>query len=402
MHPTTNNTHNNICNYISNNISNNIGNNIRSIANFIFIVAVLIGSLILDAKVVFANEGTKSTGGIVDRSNQEKGEKLQHRQFQNNQGPNTAQKHATALSWIHNADFEYLIDNDGDGFFHRFRVTFDADTSLISDRIYAKLYLDNNQEERLYYVTEDFNIIGEALSDSYEVTTSLTDGYNSDIYNLRIAIYDAHTHELLDSIGAYDDEDLYGRYLEQVDFDSQQSTVFTIQELTVALSGDSDNDGFYSELDITIDADMSFGSEWVSLVVFIVDPFGEETLLYRTNDLRISGYQSLDKDITRVLLDTGYRSGYYHIKAELRLADTDLLLTTTDTTRSTGLGIESKDYDDHYNNHVDNHTDNHVYGAESDGHGGSLGWFGIWGLIGIIGFTRRVTTRVTKRVTRNI
>jgi len=326
-------------------------------------------------KVTSAQQ-SKSSGGTVDRSNQEKNGSTGQRASDRASRP---QQHPSATSWIHNAEFEYLIDNDGDGFYHRFRVTFDADTNLISERIYAKLYLDNNTDERLYYVTDDFTIIGEALSDSYEVSTSLTDGYDSDIYNLRIAIFDATTHEQLDSINAYDDSDLYGRYLEQVDYDSQQSTVFTIQELTVALSGDFDQDGYFPELEITLDADVSFGSEWVELSVFIVDQFGEETTLYRSGDLLITGYQNSDKDIHNVSLDTGYNSGLYHIRAELRDANNDLLLATADTNRSVGLSIESKDYDDYYEN----------YGADSEGHGGALGWFGIIGLLGMLGMRKK-------------
>ncbi|MBV1920565.1 MAG: choice-of-anchor H family protein, partial [Pseudomonadales bacterium] len=202
-------------------------------------------------------------------------------------------------------------------------------------------------------------------------------------------IYDAYTHELLDSINAYDDDDLYGRYLEQVDQDAFQSTVFTIQELTVALSNDTDNDGFFPELDITIDADMSFGTEWVALSVFIVDPFGIETLLYRNNEWFISGYQSSDKDITNVLLESGYQSDYYHIRAKLYDADNGLLLTTADTTRSAGLSIESEDYDDSFdssNGHVD---DDDYYGAESGGHGGALGWWSLIGLAALLFFRKK-------------
>ncbi len=374
---------------------------IRSIAYQAFILTVLVCSLILDSQTVFAESGdniatstasnTKSTGGMVDRSHDIKEKQNKDENIQN-RAARTAARHTTSDSWIHNADFEYLLDNDGDGFFHRFRVTFDADTRLVSDRIYAKLYLDNqldNQdEERLYYVTENFTIIGEALSDSYEVTTSLTEGYDSDIYNLRVAIYDAYTHELLDSINAYDDDDLYGRYLEEVDQDTFQSTVFTIQELTIALSNDTDNDGFFPELDITIDADMSFGTEWVALSVFIVDPFGIETLLYQNNAWFISGYQSSDKDITNVLLESGYRSDYYHIRAKLYDADNGLILATADTTRNTGLAIESEDYDDSFDS-SDSHYDDNYYGAESDGHGGALGWFGLLGITGLMGLRKR-------------
>ena len=379
---------------------------IRSIVYQAFILTVLVCSLILDSQTVFAESSnitatdiaattdttptTKSTGGMVDRSHDIKEKQKKDASIQN-RAARSASRNTNADSWIHNVDFEYLLDNDGDGFFHRFRVTFDADTLLVSDRIYAKLFLDkqldNQDEERLYYVTDNFTIIGEALSDSYEVTTSLTEGYDSDIYNLRVAIYDAHTHELLDSINAYDDEDLYGRYLEQVDQDAFQSTVFTIQELTIALSNDTDNDGFFPELDITIDADMSFGTEWVALSVFIVDPFGIETLLYRNNEWFISGYQSSDKDITNVLLESGYQSDYYHIRAKLYDADNGLLLTTADTTRSTGLAIESEDYDNSFDS--GNGHDDDYYGAESGGHGGALGWWSLIGLAGLLFFRKK-------------
>ncbi|OUS26834.1 hypothetical protein A9Q99_16590 [Gammaproteobacteria bacterium 45_16_T64] len=366
-----------------------------SILPLLTLITLIIGSSFLTSRAAFAIEtavikevlltsNSKSSGGIALSSPQAKAAKKE-----SDNRANKASHLASSTTWIYDADFDYITDNDGDGYYHRFRVTFDADTNFINDRIYAKLYLDNRHEEHLYYVSDDFTIIGNASSDRYEVTTSLTDGYDRDVYDIRIDIFDAFTHERLDSISANDDDDLYGRFLEEIDLDSD-ATVFTIQELSIALTGDFDNDGFYPELEVTVDADVSFGSEWVELSVFIIDRFQNTTKLYQTDEYLITGFQSADKEVSDVSLDAGYEADTYHIRAELRQASTGALLATSDTTRSNGLSIESKEYDnyDEYDDgHSDGYNDGH-YSSTSEGHGGSFGTIAILSL-GIFAFIRK-------------
>ena len=337
---------------------------------------------ITDQKEQLTKQHTKSSGGLIDKSN--------HGSEENPKSPRRSiasrgQQHSAQTTWLYDAEFSYLIDNDGDGYHHRFRVTFDADTDLISHRIYAKLYLVSDTTDQLYYVTDDFTIFGEAYSDNYEVTTSLTDGYDSDVYDIRIAIFDANSHVLLDTIDADDDEDLYGRYLEQVEDDTMHAAIFTIQELTVVLSGDYDEDGYFPELEITVDPDISFGSAWVDISIYIVDRFNNEELLHHSDNLYISDYHTSDKSTAYITLDTGYNADQYHLRAELRDAESGMLLATNDTTRSAGLSIESKDYDDYYD-HYNGYDDYH---AKSEGHGGTLGWFGILGLIGLASLRKK-------------
>ncbi len=107
---------------------------------------------------------------------------------------------ATVLSW----------DDDGDGFFHRLRVSFDPDVSDGSEAwVYARLYLSlEGGPWNHFHTTEVFSITGDASDDAYEVVTRLLDGYPTGYYDVLIELYDADYDLLVVNYGPYEDRDL--------------------------------------------------------------------------------------------------------------------------------------------------------------------------------------------------
>ncbi|MEE9322860.1 MAG: choice-of-anchor H family protein [Granulosicoccus sp.] len=95
-------------------------------------------------------------------------------------------------------------DNDHDGYFSAFSVTFDVDTYDDAE-IYASLTLRSDRRGyQFLHTTETFHIYNTSPSDEYRVEVELLDNYEAAHYDLQIDIYDAYTNQLLDSVGADD------------------------------------------------------------------------------------------------------------------------------------------------------------------------------------------------------
>ena len=104
--------------------------------------------------------------------------------------------------WIYSASTELFFDDDGDGYYHYLRVTFDADTVFAEAYVYAELYLswDGETWER-YFVSEDFLIQGSTSLDEYEIETEFVSGYPTGLYDVLIELYDADFGEFVDEFG---------------------------------------------------------------------------------------------------------------------------------------------------------------------------------------------------------
>ncbi|MES9969301.1 MAG: choice-of-anchor H family protein [Candidatus Thiodiazotropha sp.] len=100
-------------------------------------------------------------------------------------------------------------DDDHDGYYHRLKVAFDADTSGDEVWVYARLYLSlEGGPWNHYYTTEEFPISGDVSDDEYEVVTRLLDGYPTGYYDVLIELYDADYDLLEVNYGPYEDGDL--------------------------------------------------------------------------------------------------------------------------------------------------------------------------------------------------
>ena len=140
--------------------------------------------------------------------------------------------------------FSHLYDDfDGDGFSQTFTVTFDADVYGFSvgepADVYGELYLSRNGGPwEHYYSTDIFTIYGEAEDDSYEVLTTLAQGYKTDYYDVLIDLYEVGYDDIVATISSEEADSLYALPLESSDRD----TVYIEEEIIeteVIVSGGS-------------------------------------------------------------------------------------------------------------------------------------------------------------------
>ncbi|WP_076542719.1 choice-of-anchor H family protein [Shewanella sp. UCD-KL21] len=140
--------------------------------------------------------------------------------------------------------YSHLYDDfDQDGFYQTFTVTFDADVYGFSvgepANVYAELYLSRNGGPwEHYYSTDIFTIYGEAEDDSYEVLTTLAQGYRTDYYDVLIDLYEVGYEDIVATISSEEADSLYALPLESSDRD----TVYIEEEIIeteVIVSGGS-------------------------------------------------------------------------------------------------------------------------------------------------------------------
>ncbi len=128
--------------------------------------------------------------------------------------------------WISNASSEISRDADGDGFYTRLRVWFDANTDLPSRYVYAKLFVSfEGGPWNLVHTTQDFRIDGATRADEYVIVTELDSGYRTGYYDVLIELYDAASRAFLTDYGPYEDSALRALPLEDRNRDQSDVTV---------------------------------------------------------------------------------------------------------------------------------------------------------------------------------
>ena len=103
--------------------------------------------------------------------------------------------------WVDDVGTSLFADNDHDGYFGGFSLSFDVDTSYGSQDIYATIFLQlGNQSPIVLLKTKTFTIYGRSGADIYRVEAQLVDRYRAGNYQVQIDIHDAHSGEVLDSV----------------------------------------------------------------------------------------------------------------------------------------------------------------------------------------------------------
>ncbi|GIU28990.1 choice-of-anchor H family protein [Shewanella schlegeliana] len=126
--------------------------------------------------------------------------------------------------YIYDAYSRLFVDNDYDGFYQTFSVTFDADVQgyYVNERadVFAELYLSRNGGPwEHYYTTDIFSIYGNATDDDFEVLTTLDYGYPTDHYDVLIDLYEVGYGDIVATVSSYDFDSLYALPLESSDRD---------------------------------------------------------------------------------------------------------------------------------------------------------------------------------------
>ncbi|MCL1048548.1 choice-of-anchor H family protein [Shewanella abyssi] len=127
--------------------------------------------------------------------------------------------------YIYDAYSRLFVDNDLDGFYQTFSVTFDADVSgiYINERaeVFAELYLSRNGGPwEHYYTTDVFSIFGDATDDDFEVLTNLDVGFATDHYDVLIDLYEYGYGDIVATVSSNEFDSLYALPLESANWDS--------------------------------------------------------------------------------------------------------------------------------------------------------------------------------------
>ncbi|WP_237158055.1 choice-of-anchor H family protein [Shewanella psychrophila] len=126
---------------------------------------------------------------------------------------------------IYEASSRLFVDDDANGFYQTFSVTFDADVFgpdavEIAD-VYAELYLSRDGGPWVHYYTTDiFTILGDTSDDDFEVMTTLHNGYYTDHYDVLVDLYEVGFDDIVATISSDDTDNLYALPLESSDRDA--------------------------------------------------------------------------------------------------------------------------------------------------------------------------------------
>jgi hypothetical protein len=117
--------------------------------------------------------------------------------------------------WIYDAEAELVGDEDFDGYYHHFSISFDADVEYGTADVYAKLYLSlDGGPWNHFFTTDVFSIYGTAPDDDYEVVTSLLESYPPGQYDVLIELYEDGYDDIVVAYGPYEDHALAALPLE--------------------------------------------------------------------------------------------------------------------------------------------------------------------------------------------
>ncbi len=113
--------------------------------------------------------------------------------------PNYSNHHNNV--WVDDVGTSLFADNDRDGYFGGFSLSFDVDTTYGSQDVYATIFLQlDNQTPVVLLTSNTFRIYGRSGSDVYRVEAQLVNQYRAGNYQVQIDIHDAHSGEVLDSV----------------------------------------------------------------------------------------------------------------------------------------------------------------------------------------------------------
>ena len=266
--------------------------------------------------------------------------------------------------WIDNTWVTLLTDEDGDGFAHHFRFSFDPDTTYLSQQLFARVFLTDGSAQWKIFESGNFWINGQSGADVYEISTSLNEGYPADAYDLILRLYDPSTGDLLLEWGPLDDSSMDNLFLEDAQADLQYSSSLPyIHSFTTELSDDFDDDGFFSRLDLQVDVDAPFTHTRVRIGVEIYDVINGWESLYLSPEIQINGSSGNDSEQITLELDSGFPEEHYTLRLTVYESLSRALVTSEAINRS--MPLESLDYEASHNDYRS---------SSSHGSGGSLGW----------------------------
>ncbi|MEM9171803.1 MAG: choice-of-anchor H family protein [Pseudomonadota bacterium] len=207
-----------------------------TLSKTLWISAALLAGVVSTSALASSNETaavSSAQGYVADKQGRDDSDALQRPASKPRAGTGQARKGGAAVSesinrdfWIYDASVALRDDLDGDGFFTRVELTFDADTVYTGASVYAVLYLSLEGGDWVEYgETDYFNIYGAGGGDEYYFDTDLVSGFPPGYYDILIELYDDFDNSLVAVYGPENDIDLFELPLESVGRDGPAAPI---------------------------------------------------------------------------------------------------------------------------------------------------------------------------------
>lgn len=201
------------------------------------------------------------------------------------------------------------VDLDGDGYYSEFGLDFDADidTAEFKD-VYAVVYSsENGGPWTEFFVTENYTIFSDDISDEYSVTFTLSADFPANQYDFLIDLFEVGFSDIVATIGPQEEDSLFALPLE----DEMGDTL--ISYVASELFADFDADGFYTDLTLEYDVETQYTGETVYAEILVINR-NEGWQQVLSSDDFILGNQTEFIDLT---FNEGYPAGFYDIQINL-------------------------------------------------------------------------------------
>jgi len=290
--------------------------------------------------------------------------------------PESAKSTALAFGFsIYSANTYLNTDLDGDGYYSKFTIDFDADFDQVESRdVYGIIYYSQNGGPWTeFFVTEVYSIFSDNVDDVYSVDSQLFSDFPSDEYDFLIDLYEDGFNDIVATFGPDDGTNqLFALPLEDEDHE------VAITYVASDLSGDADVDGFYTDLTLEYDIETQYEGD-IAYAEIIVTSRAQGWQQVLSSDNFTLGTQTEFIDLT---FNSGYPAGRYDIELNIINVTIDQVVAEAGQEYASlvSLPIESLNNDNFYDG-PPTHVDVVIHDS------GSFGWSVI--LLGLIAVRKR-------------
>lgn len=253
---------------------------------------------------------------------------------------NSVMNHQETI-WFYDVTSEAYQDLDQDGYFQNLTLNFDLDTDYSSLDVFVDIaFINQNGISELVYTSDLFTLNGDSDKDNQQFDFQFFDLWPTDYYQVYITVRDAYSSEVYLTANNTDFYALADLPLEGSVYD--QDNELSIYSLAIQYHQDADNDQYYENFTLAIDADTTYGYQNV-----VADIVIDGQLFYSSNAFTIYADSTEDKQYFDINLQSGFVSSYYNIEVILRDADYGHELhyiNSNSWANLSGLALESKEY----------------------------------------------------------
>jgi len=217
--------------------------------------------------------------------------------------------------WFFDVTSELYQDLDQDGYFQNLTLNFDLDTDYTNLDVYVDIsFINQHGISELVYTSDLFTLNSDSEKDNQQFDFQFFDLWPTDYYQIHITVRDAYSSEVYLIANHNDFYGLEDLPLEGSIFD--QDNELSIYSLAIQYHQDADNDQYYENFTLAIDADTTYGYQNV-----VADILIDGQLFYTSNAFTIYADSTEDKQYFDINLQSGFVSSYYDIEVILRDAN---------------------------------------------------------------------------------